>query len=434
MSNQTIKVALLGMGTVGSGVYDILTTSQKSQLLKKVGANIEIKTILVRNKEKYENQVAPEITLTTSWETIVNDPEIQIVIEVMGAIEPSYTYIKEAFQKKKHVVTANKDLMATHGLALHQLAKENGVDLYYEASVMAAIPVIRPLKECLAGNNITEIVGIMNGTTNYILSKMTSENWTFAKALEEATLLGYAEADPTADIEGYDAARKAAILANIAFHSPVTFDDVSVEGITKITPQDIKHAESFDATIKLLGIARKTDEGIITHVHPMLISKNHPLATVNDSYNAVFISGDAVGDVMFFGRGAGKLPTASAVVGDIIDISRNILNKATGRIGDYTYETLPILSMNRIESRFYIRLAIEDNFGVLAKIADIFAKNEISIAEVIQDQHQEGGKAELVIVTHQVLEKNIENALASIKSTADVIAEVENTIRVYGEI
>lgn len=433
MNNKTVKIALLGMGTVGSGVYEILTQKQKDVLEKKAGKKIEIKTIMVRDIEKYKPLVASDVHLTTDWEDIISDDDIDIVVEVMGGIEPSYTYLKEAFEKGKHVVTANKDLIASFGHELHRLANEKELDLYYEAAVMAAIPVIRPLKECLAGNDIEEIVGIMNGTTNYILSKMTSEKWTFEKALEEATLLGYAEADPTADVEGYDAARKAAILANIAFHSPVTFNDVSVEGITKITPQDIAHAESFDAIIKLLGIASKRDKGIAVHVHPMLISKNHPLATVNEAYNAVFIKGDAIGDMMFYGKGAGKLPTASAVVGDIFAIARNIDFEATGRIGDYTYENYPILSVDNVESRFYVRLSIRDNFGVLAKIADIFAKNEISIAEVIQDQHHEGGKAELVIVTHNVLQQNIENALSTLKESSD-FAEVENCIRVYGEI
>lgn len=433
MKNKTIKIALLGMGTVGSGVYEIITQKQKNAIEQKVGTKLEIKTIMVRNPNKYKDKIDEKITLTTNWQEILSDDEIDIVVEVMGGIEPSYTYLKEALNKGKHVVTANKDLIAVHGSELHALAKKNYLDLYYEAAVMAAIPVIRPLKECLSGNDIEEIVGIMNGTTNYILTKMTSEKWTFEKALEEATRLGYAEADPTADIEGYDAARKAAILANIAFHSPVTFNDVSVEGITKITPQDIAHAESFDAIIKLLGIASKRDKGIAVHVHPMLISKTHPLATVNDSYNAVFIKGDAIGDMMFYGKGAGKLPTASAVVGDIFAIARNLNFNATGRIGDYTYENLPILSMDNVESRFYVRLSINDHFGVLAQIADIFAKNEISIAEVIQDQHEDGAKAELVIVTHNVLQQNIENALATLRDSNGV-AEVENCIRVYGEI
>ena len=433
MTKQNIHVALLGMGTVGSGVYEILMKRQAKHFKDKIGVQLTIKTIMVRNPDKYRDQIDEKITLTTSWQDIIEDDEIDIIVEVMGGIHPSYTYIKEAFQKGKHVVTANKDLMASHGEELHELAKAQKVDLYYEAAVMAAIPIIRPLKECLAGNDIEEIVGIMNGTTNYILSKMSSENWTFEEALKEATVLGYAEADPSADILGYDAARKAAILANIAFHSPVTFEDVTVEGITKITPQDINHANRLDAVIKLLGIASKKDDKIAVHVHPMLISKHHPLATVNDSYNAIFIRGDAVGDVMFFGRGAGKLPTASAVVGDVIDISRNILKNCTGRIGDYTYANYPILPMNRVDSRFYIRLEIEDNYGVLAKIAEIFAKNEISIAEVIQDQQTNGGRAELIIVTHNVLEHHIEQALEDIKE-AHVIAKVENTIRVYGDI
>ena len=295
----------------------------------------------MRNKAKYADRIPAE-KLTDVWEDVIGDDSIDIVVEVMGGIEPARTYIKAALEKGKHVVTANKDLMAMHGHELLELAGEHHCDLLFEAAVAGGIPIIRPLKQCLAGNNITEIMGIINGTTNFILTKMKEDGMDFGEALQLATDLGYAEADPTADIEGYDAGRKLAIMASIAFHTSVTFDDVFTEGITKITAKDMRYAKEMGCSIKLLGIAKNTETGIEVKVHPTMIPENHPLAAVNDSFNAVFVHGDAVDDAMFYGRGAGALPTGSAVVGDIMDVARNMLFHCNGRIGCSCYKNLPI--------------------------------------------------------------------------------------------
>ena len=293
MSERCIKAALLGLGTVGGGVYKVMK-NQESEMIPKLGAKVKITKVMVRNLEKAAKKVDDPSVLTDSWKDIVEDSEIEIVIELIGGMEPAKTYILEALKAGKHVVTANKDLIAVSGSELLETAKEHGCDFLYEAAVAGGIPIIRPLKQCLAGNHISEVMGIVNGTTNFILTKMSKEGMEFADALKLAQDLGYAESDPTADVEGLDAARKVAILASVAFNSRVTFDDVYTEGITKITSTDIQFAKEMGCDIKLLGVARNTPEGIEVRVHPMLIDSNHPLASVNDSYNAVFVQGDAV--------------------------------------------------------------------------------------------------------------------------------------------
>ena len=356
MEQAVRKIALLGMGTVGGGVYEIIER-QKEEMPFKIGAALEVVKVLVRNKAKYADRIPAE-KLTDVWEDVIGDDSIDIVVEVMGGIEPARTYIKAALEKGKHVVTANKDLMAMHGHELLELAGEHHCDLLFEAAVAGGIPIIRPLKQCLAGNNITEIMGIINGTTNFILTKMKEDGMDFGEALQLATDLGYAEADPTADIEGYDAGRKLAIMASIAFHTSVTFDDVFTEGITKITAKDMRYAKEMGCSIKLLGIAKNTETGIEVKVHPTMIPENHPLAAVNDSFNAVFVHGDAVDDAMFYGRGAGALPTGSAVVGDIMDVARNMLFHCNGRIGCSCYKNLPIKQIGDTTSRYYIRMQV----------------------------------------------------------------------------
>lgn len=298
---EDIKIAILGAGTVGTGVYKLMNR-QKDEMIHKIGRNMSIAKILVRNKNK-EREGIDSSLLTDDFKDILNDESISIVVEVMGGIEPAKTYIAEALKRGKNIVTANKDLMASNGHELMELAKENKCDILFEAAVAGAIPIIRPLKQCLAGNYISEIMGIVNGTTNFILTKMTREGMEFCDALKMAQELGYAESDPTADIEGYDAGRKIAIMASIAFNTRVTFEDVYTEGITKITAKDIKYAKDMDCDIKLLGVARNTETGIEVKVHPMLIPSSHPLASVNDSFNAVFVHGDAVDDAMFMEGG-----------------------------------------------------------------------------------------------------------------------------------
>ena len=424
------KIALLGLGTVGTGVYKLVEERQKDEFYFKTGTRLEISKILVRDAKKKRANILPQITITDQWSDIINDPEIDIIVEVMGGIEPARSYILEALNAGKNVVTANKDLLAVHGKELLDAAKENKRDLLFEASVAGAIPIIRPLKQCLAGNHIDEIMGIVNGTTNYILTKMTAEGMDFAQALAKATELGYAEADPTSDIEGYDAARKVAILASIAFHSRVVLDDVYIEGITAISAQDIRYANEAGYAMKLIGVAKNTPSGIEARVHPMLIPLSHPLATVNDSFNAIFVHGDAAGEVMFYGKGAGELPTASAVVGDIIDVVRNIQYGSLGRISCSCYKNLPIKSIDDIESRYFIRVSCQDQTGVLGKIATVFGDNEVSISQFIQKDIVDGN-AELVIITHKVFERDIRKSVDALNKL-DVVHKVSSIIRVYG--
>lgn len=427
MDQSICKVALLGMGTVGSGVYKILE-KQKGNLVDKIGGDMEIEKILVRNKAKYMDKVDPQ-KLTDQWGDIINDDSIEIVVEVMGGIEPARTYIKEALQKGKHVVTANKDLMAVQGHELLGIAKENHCDLLFEAAVAGGIPIIRPLKQCLAGNDITEVMGIINGTTNFILTKMTEAGMEFNDALQLATDLGYAEADPTADIEGHDAGRKLAILASIAFHTPVTFHDVYTEGISKITAKDIRYAHELGCEIKLLGIAKNTEDGIEVKVHPTMIPSKHPLASVKDSFNAVFVHGDAVDDAMFYGRGAGELPTGSAVVGDIFDVARNIKFNCTGRIGCSCYQNILVKNIGESRSSYYVRMKLEDRAGTLAALAGLFGSNNVSISMLLQKTKQ-GNTAEVVIVTYDVLEKQFMDSITVI-STMSMVKEISSIIRVY---
>lgn len=427
MEQAVRKIALLGMGTVGGGVYEIIE-KQKEEMPFKIGAALEVVKVLVRNKAKYADRIPAE-KLTDVWEDVIGDDSIDIVVEVMGGIEPARTYIKAALEKGKHVVTANKDLMAMHGHELLELAGEHHCDLLFEAAVAGGIPIIRPLKQCLAGNNITEIMGIINGTTNFILTKMKEDGMDFGEALQLATDLGYAEADPTADIEGYDAGRKLAIMASIAFHTSVTFDDVFTEGITKITAKDMRYAKEMGCSIKLLGIAKNTETGIEVKVHPTMIPENHPLAAVNDSFNAVFVHGDAVDDAMFYGRGAGALPTGSAVVGDIMDVARNMLFNCNGRIGCSCYKNLPIKRIGDTTSRYYIRMRLEDRAGTLAAMAGVFAENDASIAILLQKETIEND-AEIVVVTHEVAEKKFMDAIKKF-SSMEMVKEISSIIRVY---
>ena len=427
MEQAVRKIALLGMGTVGGGVYEIIER-QKEEMPFKIGAALEVVKVLVRNKAKYADRIPAE-KLTDVWEDVIGDDSIDIVVEVMGGIEPARTYIKAALEKGKHVVTANKDLMAMHGHELLELAGEHHCDLLFEAAVAGGIPIIRPLKQCLAGNNITEIMGIINGTTNFILTKMKEDGMDFGEALQLATDLGYAEADPTADIEGYDAGRKLAIMASIAFHTSVTFDYVFTEGITKITAKDMRYAKEMGCSIKLLGIAKNTETGIEVKVHPTMIPENHPLAAVNDSFNAVFVHGDAVDDAMFYGRGAGALPTGSAVVGDIMDVARNMLFHCNGRIGCSCYKNLPIKRIGDTTSRYYIRMRLEDRAGTLAAMAGVFAENDASIAILLQKETIEND-AEIVVVTHEVAEKKFMDAIKKF-SSMEMVKEISSIIRVY---
>lgn len=427
MNTKKIKVALLGVGTVGTGVYKLIQR-RADVMVRTIGAEMEVSKILVHNLNKQREGIDASL-LTDNWQEIINDPEIQIVVEVMGGIEPARTMILEALHAGKHVVTANKDLLAAYGKELLDAAEEKHCDLLFEAAVAGGIPIIRPLKQCLAGNEINEVIGIVNGTTNYILTKMFEENMSFEEALAKATELGYAEADPTADVEGLDAGRKVAIMASIAFHSRVVFDDVYTEGITKITADDIAYAKEFDSVIKLLGVAHNTEGGIEVGVYPMLLNKEHPLASVRDSFNAVFVHGDAVDDAMFYGRGAGELPTASAVMGDIIDVARNIEYGCNGRISCTCYRETPIKKFDEVENKFFLRMQVKNQPGVLASIATVFGSHGVSIARVVQ-KHIKGDQAELVIVTDKVREDYLKNALEQLRDIENIF-EISSVIREY---
>ncbi len=424
---KKIRAALLGAGTVGGGVYKLLKM-RKEEMPFKVQAELEITKVLVRDISRKREGI-PEEVLTDDWNSILEDPEIQIVIELMGDIEPARTRILEALEAGKHVVTANKDLMAEHGRELMEAAERHHCDLQFEAAVAGGIPIIRPLKECLAGNEITEVMGIVNGTTNYILTRMTEDGMDFAEALKKAQELGFAEADPTSDIEGLDAGRKMAILASIAFHSRVTFSDVDVKGITKITAKDIQYAKEFGYTLKLLGVARNTDGEMEVGVFPMMIPSGHPLAHVKDAFNAVFVHGDAVDDAMFQGKGAGELPTASAVMGDIIAVARNMQYDCCGRIGCSCYKDLPMKSSGESRHRYFLRLIVEDRTGILAGVAGVLGNNNVSINQVIQKPAVDG-VAELVVITDKVENRHLKDALM-IFGEMSMIQEVASVIRVY---
>ena len=416
---QTIKVALLGFGTVGGGVFELLE-KRKEEMPDKIGVEVEIKKILVRDKSKKRLGIEQEV-FTDSWNEIIEDEEIQVVIEVMGGIEPARSYILEALCAGKHVVTANKDLLAEHGKELLDTAAKYGCDLMFEAAVAGGIPIIRPMKQCLAGNDISEIMGIVNGTTNFILTKMSEEGMSYQEALKKAKELGYAEADPTADVEGYDAGRKIAIMASIAFHSRVTFFDVYIEGITKITEKDIAYAKELGMRIKLLGVAKHIEEGIEV--------KEHPLANVADSFNAVFVHGDALDDAMFMGRGAGALPTASAVVGDLIDVVRNMKFHCNGRIGCSCYKEVPVKKIEETSSKFFMRLQVKDKPGALAGVANVLGNSGVSIAQVVQ-KAGDGSFAELVVITDVVQEGSFQDAITILEGMS-MVKEISSVVRVY---
>lgn len=426
MESKVCKVALLGAGTVGGGTYEILE-KQKDELLHKVGSNVVISKIFVRNIEKYSKSFPVE-KLTTNWDDILNDPEIKIVVEVMGGVEPAKTFMIDALKKGKHIVTANKELLALHGAELFALAQENNCDILFEAAVAGAIPIIRPMAQCILGNDVQEVMGIINGTSNFILTKMSEDNMEFDDALALATELGYAEADPTADIEGHDAGRKLALLATLAFHTNVTFDDVYMQGISKLSRKDVQYAHDLGYEVKLIGVAKNNPDGVEVHIHPMMIAKTHPLATVRDSFNAVFVKGDALGDAMFYGRGAGALPTGSAIVGDVLDIVRNIEFSCTGRVDYSPYKKLPLKSMDDTENCYCIRMDLEDEAGNLAVIADILGKNGVNIAMLMQKQADES--AELILTTHSVVEKNMNVAMTQV-AELKMVKKIASIIRVY---
>ena len=429
MSSKTLKIAMLGCGVVGSQVARLLIAN-KADLSTRAGANLELVKVAVRNP-KSKNYGVPDELLTSDLKSIVSDPQVDLVIELLGGIEPARELILTALKNGKSVVTANKALLAKHGAELYAAADNAKVDLYYEAAVAGAIPILRPLRESLVGDQVLKVMGIVNGTTNYILTKMDENGAAFEDALREAQKLGFAEADPTADIEGGDAAAKAAILAGLAFHSRVTDLDVYKEGISNISATDVKVAKAMDLVIKLLAIADVTDEGAIAvRVHPALISRSHPLASVRDSYNAVFIESASAGQMMFYGRGAGGEPTASAILGDLVAVSRNKLAGGSGP-AESDYADRKIVKIGDTKTRYLIRLNVADKPGVLESVAHVFASHKVSIQTVRQSGA--GDKAELVVMTH-ISKESALSATVKDLSKLDSVTDVASVIRVEGEI
>jgi homoserine dehydrogenase len=421
-----MRVALLGCGVVGSQVVRLLD-EQADDLAARIGAPLELAGIAVRRPQRHTD--VPAELLTTDAAALVARDDVDVVVEVIGGIEPVRSLLLDALQHGKSVVSANKALLADHGAALHDAAAAAKVDLYYEAAVAGAIPLLRPLRESLAGDRISRVIGIVNGTTNYILSRMDATGASFDEALAEATTLGYAEADPTADIDGYDAAAKAAILAGLAFHTRVTANDVYREGIGEVTAADMASAKAMGCTIKLLAICERSAGAVVARVHPAMIPRAHPLAGVGDAFNAVFVEADAAGSLMFYGRGAGGAPTASAVLGDLVAVARNRVIGGRGP-RESAHANLPVRPMGTVPTRYHVSLDVADRAGVLSAIAGEFSRNEVSIAAVRQTGGGNGdGDARLVVVTHAAPEAALA-ATVEVLSRLDVVRGVDSVVRV----
>lgn len=425
MSASTITVGLLGLGTVGSGVVRLLT-DHAEEIAARVGAPVEVGPVAVRSLDKPRGVRVGR--LTDDAAEVAEDPKVDIVVEVIGGIEPARTLISTALERGASVVTANKDLIASAGGELLATADANGARLEYEAAVAGGIPIIKPLRESLAGDRVRKVLGIVNGTTNYILTRMTEEGMAFDQALGQAQDLGYAEADPTADVDGYDAASKAAILAALAFDAEVVADDVSREGIRGVTAVDIAHAERMGYVIKLLAIAEDVDGRIGVRVHPALVPKTHPLASVRESFNAVFVEGEAAGDLMFYGQGAGSLPTASAVVGDIVTAAR-ALRSHERPINGGTAARKPIQPFDEAWGQYYVLLDVHDRPGVLAQVASTFGEHDVSIKSVWQEDV--GDRAQLLLITHAAREGDVRATIDGLRGLRPV-RDVANVLRVEG--
>lgn len=426
--SDVVNIALLGLGTVGRGVYQ-LVSRENQEITERLGARLRVSRVLVRDVTKERGISMPPELLTTDYRVVLEDPEIAIVVEVIGGVDLALKLVMGAIERGKSVVTANKELMASHGREVLEAAAEHGVDVLFEASVGGGIPIVRPLKDSLIGNYVQRVMGIVNGTTNFILSKM-EEGIEYEVALAQAQELGYAEHDPSADVEGKDAAAKIAILASIAFNSRVAAADVHTEGITSITSQDIMYARELGYAVKLLAIAKVEGELLDVRVHPTMIPLDHPLATVKDAYNAIFVEGDAVGDLMFFGQGAGSLPTASAVTADIFAAAENRCNGSSGRFTCTCFKDYAVKSIDTVESSYYLLIECEDRPGVLAQIAHVFGANQVSVGSVIQ-KGTTAGVAEVVFMTHKVSEGNLRTAIAGVEAL-DAVSRVRNVIRVEG--
>jgi homoserine dehydrogenase len=425
---KTVKLGILGMGTVASGLINIIEMNN-TKITEILSKELKIKKVLVKNIEKKRNVNLPQEVFTKEPYEVINDEDIKVLVELIGGINPAYEYVKAALNNKKHVVTANKALIATYGEELEILARKNNVRLMYEASVAGGIPIINTMTESLVANEFDEIVGIINGTTNYILTQMTEKGLEFDEAVKAAQDLGFAEADPSSDVDGDDAAFKLAILSTIAFGQRIYMKDISKEGITKISKEDINYAKELGYNIKLLATARKNGKEIELKVHPALILAQHPLSNVNNEFNAVFLKGNAVGEIMLYGRGAGSLPTGSSVLGDVIKITKNIDNINNSEDNSKSIKEEKYEIVNTVPNKYYIRLEAIDEPGVLGSIANIFGNNKISLASVVQRQKNGNRTAPLVFITHEAERTNIDKALKEIANYKSV-TEVASIIMV----
>jgi homoserine dehydrogenase len=429
VSEGVVRVGLLGCGTVGAAVIRMLD-AHRDDIAARAGCRLEVTRVAVRDTDRDRGVPLPRSAFTDDGASIVEDPDVDIVCELVGGIEPARSLLLGAFDHGKPVVTANKELLATHGRELFDASDAAGLDLYFEASVGGAIPLIRPLKESLTGERLSRVTGIVNGTTNFILTKMSEEARSFDDVLSEAQALGYAEADPTADVDGHDAAAKLAILASIAFNARVVADDVYREGISGVSTEDIEYARRLGYVVKLLAIAELgSDDRIAARVHPAMIPEGHPLASVRDAFNAVFVEGPSIGELMFYGRGAGGDATATAVVGDLVTVARNLLAGTRG-VGCTCFYERTIRPMAEMEGQYYILLRVEDRPGVLAEIASALARNEVSIKSVWQEGT--AADAQLVFITHRAREGNFQQAVAELRELK-AVEEVRSVLRVEAE-
>ena len=425
---MTVRIGLIGTGTVGGGCIDIVK-NHREDFKRHYGIDIELARVCSLDKGEAEAHGVGDL-FTPDFHEITGDPDIDMVIELIGGTGVAHAIVTGALRAGKYVVTANKALMATAGEEIFKLADEAGVEVAFEASVGGGIPIIDPLKHSLISNEVTSVLGIVNGTTNYMLTRMDADGMSYDDVLAEAQAKGFAEADPTADVDGFDAAAKIAILASIAFNSRVVLDDVHTEGIRGIQPIDLATAHEMGYAVKLLAIAHRTDAGIDVRVHPTMIPKTHQMAHVNGVYNAIYVTGDAVGETMFFGEGAGAGPAASAVMGDVLDVARHITLGVPPIVGCTCTDELPIVPMDNLETRYYIRLVVPDRVGVLAAAAEVFARYDVSLRSVVQEGTRERSAVNLIFVTHTALEKNIRAALAELAAKPDMLLAEPTVIRV----
>lgn len=437
MSRDQINIGVIGFGTVGVGAVELLE-SNADWIAQRVGTPLVVKKVVDLDWSRQRAYTIRPDQQSTNVNDILDDPEIDIVIEAMGGVKPAKEFIASALKHRKSVVTPNKELIAKHGAELLNIASEANVDLAFEGAVGGGIPIIRPMKESLAGDRILRVVGIVNGTTNYILTAMTQEGRDFAEVLKDAQARGYAEANPTADVEGFDAMYKIAILSSIAYGTHIDISQIYHEGITKISGADIRYAKQLGYEIKLLAIGAMKQDALELRVHPAFVPNDHPLASVHGVFNAIFVQGDPVGDVMFYGRGAGSGPTGSAVVGDVIDCARNILRGAAGRVPCRCYQTLPIQPISEVETRYYMRTLVNDKPGVIGKMATTLGAHGVSLTSIFQPKHETengnepNGVAEIVWITHLVKEAKMQAAIQAL-SELDEVAEIANLIRVEGK-